>query len=312
MTVMPFHRCVSRNKTTDIPQKPRLVVGIASTGRSAILTETVRSLATQIRLPDLLVISVAETGDVDGAKMEALPFPVAIVTGPKGASAQRNRILECLRDSDVLLFLDDDFVMARDYIETLEQLMALLPETALLTGTVLADGVVGAGLTLREAQAVIDTDKGAPAGALSEVYNGYGCNMAVRAAPIVAHGLRFDEALPLYSWLEDVDFSRQLAAHGRLLRSESLRGVHLGTKAARTPGQRLGYSQIANPIYLMRKGTLAPRRALRLMARNVASNLAYSVRPRPWTDSRGRLRGNLRAVWDTLRGRVSPARVLDL
>lgn len=309
---MPFHRPISIDICTAVAQRPRLVVGIATTGRAAILTETVRSLAVQTRLPDLLVISVAESGDVDGAKMEAMPFPVAIVTGPKGLPRQRNRILECLRPADTVLFLDDDFFMARDYIEVLERLMNVLPDAMVFTGEVLADGVVGQGLNRDEAWEILMADKGVEAGAVSEVYNGYGCNMAIRAKPIVANRLRFDESLPLYAWLEDVDFSRRVARHGRILRSDALRGVHLGIKTARTPGLKLGYSQIANPVYLMRKGTMAPRRALRLMARNLASNLAYSLRPRPWTDSRGRLRGNLRALADLVRGRASPDRVLDL
>ena len=45
-------------------------------------------------------------------------------------------------------------------------------------------------------------------------FSGYGCNMAVRLAPMREHGLRFDERLPLYGWQEDVDLSRRLAAFG--------------------------------------------------------------------------------------------------
>jgi hypothetical protein len=39
---------------------------------------------------------------------------------------------------------------------------------------------------------------------------------------------------------------------------DCLRGVHLGTKRSeRSPGKRLGYSQIANPVYIARKETIA-------------------------------------------------------
>ena len=290
----------------------RLVVGIASTGRAPILADTVADLSLQSRKPDLLVISVAEPGDLLGKVPPDLPFPAQVVAGPRGLPRQRNRILDVLRHGDLLLFIDDDFLLAPDYLAELERLFAERPDAAMFTGRVLADGVVGRGIAMAEGRATLDASAPSPRGALHPVYNGYGCNMALRADPVIAHGLRFDETLPAYAWLEDVDFSRQLAAHGAILKADALRGVHLGTKTGRTPGRKLGYSQMVNPVYLMRKGTMAPRRALRLMARNLASNLIYSVRPRPWTDSRGRLIGNLRGLWDIATGRAAPGRISEL
>jgi hypothetical protein len=89
-------------------------------------------------------------------------------------------------------------------------------------------------------------------------------------------------------------------------------GVHLGVKSGRISGLRFGYSQIANPLYLHRKGTLALSRAVRQMTRNVLSNAARALRPEPWCDRRGRLRGNALAARDWLRGRLDPRRILDL
>jgi hypothetical protein len=71
---------------------------------------------------------------------------------------------------------------------------------------------------------------------------------------------RFDERLPLYGWLEDVDFGGQLAGIGRIDKLTAARGVHLGIKQGRQSAVRLGYSQIANPTYLSRK---APAPGLR-------------------------------------------------
>jgi hypothetical protein len=93
---------------------------------------------------------------------------------------------------------------------------------------------------------------------LCDTYKGYGCNMAPRLVPLHRHSLRFDEDLPLYGWLDDVDLCRRLSAYGRIVKNWNMIGVHLGTKRGRTAGIRLGYSQIANPIYLRRKGTLRP------------------------------------------------------
>jgi hypothetical protein len=38
----------------------------------------------------------------------------------------------------------------------------------------------------------------------------------------------------------------------------------------------------------------------------------HSVRPEPFVDRRGRLRGNLLAVLDLVRGRTTPERILEL
>jgi GT2 family glycosyltransferase len=136
--------------------------------------------------------------------------------------------------------------------------------------------------------------------------------MALRLAPIRAHGLRFDENLPLYGWAEDVDFCRQLAAHGSVVENARMAGVHLGVKGGRTSGVRFGYSQIANPYYLWRKGTTHPSGALRQVARNVLSNFMKSIRPEPWIDRRGRAFGNVLGFADLLRGRLHPRRILEL
>ena len=126
------------------------------------------------------------------------------------------------------------------------------------------------------------------------------------------HNIRFDEAMPRYGWLEDVDFSRALAEHGRVVKDSAMVGVHLGTKVGRSRGVPLGYSQIANPVYLTRKGTMHTRRALRMILRNIAANAGNSPRPEPWVDRRGRLRGNLLGLRDLLLGRLSPSRILSL
>jgi GT2 family glycosyltransferase len=131
-------------------------------------------------------------------------------------------------------------------------------------------------------------------------------------AAVRAHGLRFDEALPLYAWYEDIDFTRALGHHGAILRLEGARGVHLGVKTARTPGFRLGYSQVVNPVYLARKGTFPWNHAIPSAARHCAMNLARSLWPEPEVDRWGRFRGNLMGLWDLLRGRAAPSRILSL
>lgn len=292
----------------------RLAVAIATTGRAPILIETVRALAVQDRLPDLLLISVTSPDDILPGTTDDLPFPVEVLTGPKGASRQRNRALERLGADDLVLFIDDDFLLSPDYLAQVVRLFETHPDIALLTGTVLADGIGGAGFDHGTGHRLLAERRGTrPANdKLTETYGGYGCNMAVRMRPVVAHQLRFDERLPLYSWLEDIDFSRRLAPHGRIVLAGAMTGVHLGTKTGRQKGVLLGYSQVANPIYLIRKGTMHRRRAMRLMSGNILANVVRSVRPEPWVDRRGRLYGNLLAFRDAITGRMAPDRILDL
>jgi hypothetical protein len=52
--------------------------------------------------------------------------------------------------------------------------------------------------------------------------------------------------------------------------------------------------------------------ANKIMWRNIAANLARSLYPEPWIDRRGRLKGNLLALVDVMRGRISPGRILQL
>ncbi len=148
---------------------------------------------------------------------------------------------------------------------------------------------------------------------LRPVFSGYGYNMAVRLAPMRQHGVHFDERLPLYGWQEDVDLSRSLAAFGAVVLIEAASGVHLGVKLGRGSGIRLGYSQVANPLYLFGKRHGYPLgRALARIARNIAMNVVRSPWPEPYVDRRGRLQGNVIALGDLVAGRMAPERILKL
>lgn len=294
------------------PLGRRVVIGIPTAGRPGIVAETVRFLSRQSRLPDLVVLSVGDISHTGGVETADLPFQVEVVLGPKGLSRQRNAILNRLRSDDILMFLDDDFLMAPDYLLEVERIFDENPEVVLTTGTLIADGIRGPGLSFAEGEAILAEAIKTPAKrSFSPVDNGYGCNMAIRARTVILQDLWFDENLPLYSWLEDVDFCLRLQKFGRFVLPGVTRGVHLGTKTGRTPGLNLGYSQIANPVYMMRKGTLSWKRARKLMTRNMASNLLGTLRPRPWADYRGRLIGNFKAIGDSLTGRIDPLRILS-
>ena len=289
----------------------RIAIGIATRGRPAILGEVLAEIARQTCAPDRLLIC-----HVDGNDIADLPARVPgaeFLTAPAGLPRQRNAILDAASDCDAVLFLDDDFLPQPDHLAVTERILLAHPDCVVTTGTVLADGAKGPGISVEDGRAILAADA-PPADALAVAphFNGYGCNMALRLAPMRANGLRFDEQLPLYAWYEDLDLTRRLGAHGTILRLAGARGVHLGSKSGRVAGTRLGYSQVANAIYLARKGSYPWNRALRSAARNMAMNLARSLAPEPWVDRRGRLRGNLIALADLLRGRMHPMRATEL
>ena len=291
-----------------------IAVGIATAGRREVVSETINVLARQTRLPDSLVLCPASPDDLDETSLDNFPVQIRVVSGAKGLTAQRNQILSAVASVDVIVFFDDDFFPSPDYLAEVERLFLQHADLVGTTGQPVVDGASGPGLSLKDGlsafAAIMDlprTDE------VSVAIDGtYGCNMAFRLAPIREHHIQFDEELPLYGWQEDIDFSRRVFSHGRILKSDFLRGVHLGSKGGRQSGVRFGYSQIANPVYLIRKGTMSWPFARSLMCRNVVANIFRSFWSEPWIDRRGRLKGNILAIVDIVNGRLSPRRILDM
>jgi len=294
------------------PSPLRIAVGIATAGRRDVVRQTIGLLRDQTRLPDVLVACPLTSDKISDDDFPNFPFPVIVTSGPVGLCAQRNAILARTADWAVVVFFDDDFLAEPHYLEQLEKIFQAEPHVAAVTGKMLADDVTGPGLTVEQGLKILESNVQVGSGTLEQVPGLYGCNMAYRMQYIRDHKLRFDENLPLYGWQEDVDFSLQVVPFGRLVKSDLLMGVHLGVKAGRTSGVRLGYSQIANPVYLSKKGTMSWQHARKLISRNIAANLARSLYPEPWIDRHGRLKGNLLALMDLLRGKASPARILQL
>ncbi|PSC04001.1 glycosyl transferase [Alsobacter soli] len=288
----------------------KLAVIIATYGRSSLVSRTLAHLEQQTRAPDLVIVSAPDASHLE--PFTPSRYPLRAVFGPPGLTKQRNRGLDALSEPfDIVTFFDDDFLPGQDYLAHVERGFAEHPEWAAMMGTVIRDGIMGPGLSFEEGVRLLaQAEAGSPGDRVHSQPSAYGCNMSFRAASIGS--LRFDERLVLYGWQEDVDFSRQVAKRGRIVQLESLLGVHLGVKSGRTSGVRFGYSQVVNPIYLMRKGTVPASVALAQMGRNLAANIVKSLRPEPFVDRRGRLRGNIMAAADVLRGRIDPEHVLSL
>ena len=290
------------------PHRLSLVVGIATRGRPATLATTLESLSRQTRRPDAILIAYTTPDDVRDIGVR---FPeVWLLLSPAGLTRQRNTILDMLPDADLLVFLDDDFHIHRDYLAVMENVFLEHPEVVVATGTLLGDGIHGVALEPRDAALRFDSHRAITTNIrLRPVFNAYGCNMAFRMETVASNAIRFDETLPLYGWYEDVDFSRRVSQHGDSVRVGQAWGVHLGVKSGRHSEVRLGYSQVANPIYLANKRSVPWYFAVASVASRLLKNLVRSFAPERHIDRRGRLRGNLRAFRDLYKGTLSPTRI---
>ena len=118
----------------------------------------------------------------------------------------------------MLLFLDD-FLPAPNYCAVTEAVIAARPDCVVTTGTVLADGAnapryqpgrgpgdPGTGQLLCRA---IRSPLRRISTAMAATWP-YACDVVRK------HGIRVDEALPLYAWYEDIDFTRLVGRHGDL------------------------------------------------------------------------------------------------
>lgn len=295
----------------------RISVVIASAGRPEFLAPLASRLAQQTEPPVRIVFSVP--GPEHAPAQETLSAAAAgtrveLICSPRGASHQRNTGIErVIGDSDVIAFFDDDYVPSRYALEGLRLAFEAFPEANGVSGRLLADGINGPGLSIAEATAMVEAHDAAgppaPPRQFRRLEGLYGCNMAFRVSAIGA--TRFDERLPLYAWQEDIDFSARVG--GVMLRVESMVGAHCGAKSGREKsGLLLGYSQIANPIYLVRKGSMSLQLAARHCTRNFLANHLKALKPEPWVDRLGRLRGNWIAIYDIAHGRISPERIVKL
>ncbi|MDF0602096.1 family 2 glycosyl transferase [Psychromarinibacter sp. C21-152] len=296
----------------------RIAVLVASKGRSDILRDMIPWLNAQTLLPVSVTLAVTEPADADFDLAALLDPRIAseVILSPPGSCRQRNAALDRVGpDIDYVVFWDDDFFPSRHALAALAEGFARFPDVDGITGDLIADGIGTPGIPQAEARRLLDDwdaarrDGARPAPRITgDTFGLYGCNMAYRRARVAT--LRFDERLPLYGWQEDVDFARQLP--GRRVEMTEFTGVHLGTKSGReTSGERLGYSQVVNPYYLWRKGTLSAGFSARLVLRNLLANAARSLKPEPWVDRKGRLRGNWIGLRAVLVGRANPEHILN-
>ncbi|MGE3663145.1 MAG: glycosyltransferase family 2 protein [Pseudonocardia sp.] len=287
-----------------------VAVVIASAGRPELLAEAITTCRAQAGIAFTGVVSVPDPASLpdDRAVLDGWQ----VVSGARGLAAQRNAALSALRDHDLVAFFDDDAVPGPDYLARAAAFLAGHPDVQGITGRVLADGKLTGEIdrdvaTSTVARACADP----PTGRWRRTRELYGCNFVVRFGS--ARQVRFDERLPLYSWLEDHDFARRLRRLGPLAEVDDCVLVHrAAASGGRQAHERLGYSQVMNPVYLHRKGSFPLWLAAQQIFRPVAKNIALATAGPAADWRRERLRGNALAARDALRGRITPERIVEL
>ncbi|MEL4357781.1 MULTISPECIES: glycosyltransferase family 2 protein [unclassified Luteococcus] len=283
---------------------------VPSVNRPDALARVVRALRHQTQPLDQLVISVP---DLRGIPEEVQhDAGVQLVVGSRGASAQRNAGVAALRpEIDVVVFLDDDSVPREDYVEAVAQAFAQAPDVVALTGRMARDGAAEhRELSEEELTAALVDSHGEDLVEVRPSRELYGCNMAVRSG--AARSNPFDEQLPAYSWLEDLDLARRLERQGRVVHDPRCVVAHQGNASGgREQHLRFGYSCVANPVYLRRKGSLQWRDVIRLVGRPTVGNLR-GLFGQDAVTRRARLRGELLALRDLVGRRLSPVRILEI
>jgi len=286
----------------------RIAVVVASVNRAEEVGQLLFALRGQSLQPSAIILSVVSKTDLP----EVLPPDVEIVMGSAGLTIQRNRGLEMVVGRcEVVVFFDDDFIPTKDALQGIRKLFETYPDVVGGTGLVLRDGVGEGGISYESALEIIRDFEAQPVLPIKneDYLFAYGCNMAFRTS--VIGNLRFDENLPLYGWQEDMDFAAQISVQGKVIRTTAFAGVHRGVTKGRTPGKAMGFSQIVNPVYLVRKGTMTPKKALTLIIKNVLANHAKFFQPEPFVDRRGRLLGNWLGVLHLLQGKTDPTFILS-
>lgn len=295
---------------------------LATKGRPDDIPVILAALSGQTVPPDHTVVVGTCEADVALGRAAASDDPsVSIVLSDRpGLPIQRNVGVDAVLarhgegDDFMIAYFDDDFRPCREWLERARSVLAE-GGVAGVTGWVLADGISGPGISEADAQRYLSGELEPEAHESrdwigKDLESAYGCNMAFTGA--VSRQCRFDEHLPAYGWLEDRDYTGQALALGRVVGVGGCRGVHLGTKGGRVSGVKFGYSQIANPVFLARKGTMAWPHSRRIMRRNLLANHAKSLRPERWVDRKGRVWGNWLGLADLVRGRLHPERINQL
>ncbi|HEY3597819.1 MAG TPA: glycosyltransferase family A protein, partial [Paraburkholderia sp.] len=215
---------------------------VATKGRAVETATLFDFLFEQDARPDAVYVVGAEPADLPDVAAHPLAAHARVkllLSKAPGLTVQRNvGIAELLRDLEheddrelwFAAFFDDDFRPHRGWLSQCDALFTEAPGVIGMTGQVLADGVRGRGLSEADALKYLSgayepQEHWASGDTRRPLNSAYGCNMAF--VERVVRNCKFDEALPLYGWQEDQDYTSQALRLGEFVYEPNCLGVHL-------------------------------------------------------------------------------------
>ena len=272
-------------------------VVIPSTKRAGTLHKTVLSVLRQNVLPERIILAV--TGEEDTLP-ETRGLPLCdVFLSPAGWACQLNAAVDRIPSGlRMVAIFDDDVELSEDYCSKALAQFAKRDDILLFDGLVLKNGNV----TRNEAKELINASFADEL--FTETSLSHGCNMNIRRS--VLDRVRFNSKMVADALYCDLDFARRVKKLGIVGRANACRCVHLSVQLARPPGMRYGFSQIANPIHLYKKGSITLGELVFFFcARSTLANVLGLLAPKG-IDRKGRLRGNLIAFKLAAFGRCTP------
>lgn len=214
----------------------RIAVVIATAGRKHEPLRLINSLSLQTYPPDQIIIVAGD----DVFKPEDVP-PISsqvifLQVTPPGLPKQRN-LGASKSTADLLLFVDDDFVLDADYLRVMEQEFANNPRMVAAGGQTL--GVGKPRLLVRIVQRFFGLTRLANKSYLQKTgFPALAYSMAGKQQATVLSGSNmmvhrdawektmFDENLTGYAWMEDDDFTYRAGKLGEMWEIPEAKGEH--------------------------------------------------------------------------------------
>ena len=258
----------------------KIVIGIPTANRAHDLRNTLKSIFENIELPDAIIVVDQSKGDetrkvvnefINKNKEIEIRY---IHADKKSLTHARNIILDEVNEKyDIVLFLDDDIVLDKNYILEVKKFYSKYKDVVGMTGKIINTSnwaiIKNSIRALLRGQFEIFIGMFLPPRLTSFLTPTVpiilffpehpiatqwlsGCNMSYRISQI--KGERFEEQFILYSYGEDVIFSYGLYMKGKKLAMNPLAKLkHLESQRARLPSKAKTLMMLGYRLYALAK-----------------------------------------------------------
>ena len=299
----------------------QIAIVIATVGRCEELRTMLRSLATQTRLPDQVVL-VDEAGEGNTLAREFPQLNIFVTTFPRGsASAKRNRGIHCVApEIELIGFMDDDIVLEPQALAAMRDFWLSSPSDLggvscnlvnhpPLFASRLKSLKFASRLALYDARGGVVLRSGFHTllGNVAQTqYVQWLPSTAVVYHRQVLAEHSFDEWYQGYSYLEDLDFSYSISRRYKLAVLAGARFCHYPSQIGRTDPYLFGKKEVLNRLHFVRKHPeLSPASCLFALAIRASMSVILGVTRFEVAYFRRAL-GNLVAVFSSLTHGLGP------